>query len=942
MLQSNIQMSYFIKQVKSIVLSMVIKRDKVAQSYETSLEAIKAADKYINTIDYGHLWDSYVKFDRDILEAAGLDRNLLSWYEGDKNNIPRAMRDKVVQLQKEKIISSYVEENDYYRMLAGQPPFAETEADWVYVPENVYGIPTDIPIHKLSVEYVNYLRSSGLLSDIIKANPKKGYLNYLSDRAINYYTARTASNFDILYVDTNKLETNIYSDFRIFYDKARAYYMISMYNKEYADMFVWYDEFIGFAILIMAIQRLVANIYKQGLTRDFYDVELIKYLFKSYSIPYIDTMDLKYQINLAKSLNVLLQYKSTDRVLYDVSYLLGFHNVNIYRYYLVKNHRLDNDGHPIFVYDEITEEDGTITKKPVYPHMYTFHFQQINLKEKDINTALTDTRNTMDYYSIITEDPYWVDDDELRMKLYESNYNNIITKYMSLDVAFKIVEMMYEVAHTLRMFIDNQKDFKLITINVPKVTANDISLYDLAIFLCVLGAKKMGLKGSIPIKGYQIPSVYGFNYKANLEKLREDIYNNEGDYTLIDPELVKYILNMRATSSDDVDRLFSNITAFRKLISLYLFKTKDKETYYQYKKLYKAILLTEDVQDLYKDYEGNVHQTYESLLKEINPELYSVYLNILEQQESVDEYIDAIFIKLSTLSIEYKYLSSINRNEMIFEFIMKLIRFFKSYTVDFVNSGIHYFLDDRYLMGLKLMEMYWMSSDMELRDTIFNNGNWYKDYINTIGIGMQVKDDLTIRDWQEIENFLFGNGGTIKFDDKLFIDSEHFVKDEPFWVDYAEFGTDIYLGATDEQGINFKDKMYLDFEIHINMVDKLKIKDIYDMNVKDVISERFRMVDDLQMAADISLVDKKNNTLSLKDKMYLSFRIEELGGVDKLKLKDIDYIGIIDSHSERYELFDDLFTNKEIFATDKAQNQINFRDSLHIDIEEDPEEEVAG
>lgn len=942
MLQSNIQMSYFIKQVKSIVLSMVIKRDKVAQSYETSLEAIKAADKYINTIDYGHLWDSYVKFDRDILEAAGLDRNLLSWYEGDKNNIPRAMRDKVVQLQKEKIISSYVEENDYYRMLAGQPPFAETEADWVYVPENVYGIPTDIPIHKLSVEYVNYLRSSGLLSDIIKANPKKGYLNYLSDRAINYYTARTASNFDILYVDTNKLETNIYSDFRIFYDKARAYYMISMYNKEYADMFVWYDEFIGFAILIMAIQRLVANIYKQGLTRDFYDVELIKYLFKSYSIPYIDTMDLKYQINLAKSLNVLLQYKSTDRVLYDVSYLLGFHNVNIYRYYLVKNHRLDNDGHPIFVYDEIIEEDGTITKKPVYPHMYTFHFQQINLKEKDINTALTDTRNTMDYYSIITEDPYWVDDDELRMKLYESNYNNIITKYMSLDVAFKIVEMMYEVAHTLRMFIDNQKDFKLITINVPKVTANDISLYDLAIFLCVLGAKKMGLKGSIPIKGYQIPSVYGFNYKANLEKLREDIYNNEGDYTLIDPELVKYILNMRATSSDDVDRLFSNITAFRKLISLYLFKTKDKETYYQYKKLYKAILLTEDVQDLYKDYEGNVHQTYESLLKEINPELYSVYLNILEQQESVDEYIDAIFIKLSTLSIEYKYLSSINRNEMIFEFIMKLIRFFKSYTVDFVNSGIHYFLDDRYLMGLKLMEVYWMSSDMELRDTIFNNGNWYKDYINTIGIGMQVKDDLTIRDWQEIENFLFGNGGTITFDDKLFIGSEHFVKDEPFWVDYAEFGTDIYLGATDEQGINFKDKMYLDFEIIINMVDKLKIKDIYDMNVKDVISERFRMVDDLEMAADLSLVDKKNNTLSLKDKMYLSFRIEELGGRDKLKLKDIDYTGIIDSHSERYELLDDLITNKEIFATDKAQNQINFRDSLHIDIEEEPEEEVAG
>ena len=67
-------MGNFINQVKTIILTMVIKRNKAAQLFETSLEMTKAADKYINTIDYGDLWDSYIKFDyidkeKHLLEA---------------------------------------------------------------------------------------------------------------------------------------------------------------------------------------------------------------------------------------------------------------------------------------------------------------------------------------------------------------------------------------------------------------------------------------------------------------------------------------------------------------------------------------------------------------------------------------------------------------------------------------------------------------------------------------------------------------------------------------------------------------------------------------------------------------------------------------------------------------------------------------------------------
>ena len=527
LLQENIQMSNFISQLKILVTSLVIKRDKAAKYYDNDLEIRKAADKYINTIEYGDNWDMYVRFDYDVMEAAGLDTNLLNWYYQDKNRIPRQLRQKVVDLQKQKVIDSYEEKNDYYRMLYGLPPMEDIENEnFIYAPANEYGVPTDIPVHELDSESIAIIQATDMITQLIDANPSKGFLNYLGSNRIEIYTARKASNFEILAIrNTQQIDEIILRDFEIMYAKARNYFMIGLYNSVYNTNFEWYDEFIGFSILVMAVQRLISNIYKQGLTRDFYDLELIKYLFKSYSVPYIDEMDITYQINLAKNLNYLLQYKATDKVLYDVANLLGFYDIHIYKYYLIKSHRLDSDNNPIFRYDD----DG----KPLYDQMYNFHFQQVELTEDDINTALTDDRKQFDYSTITGEDPYWVEDDELKLKLYETNFNNMISKYMSLDIAYKIVEMVYEVAHTVRMVIDDQKDYKNIKVSIPKVSNNELNLFDLIIFLCCVGARKLNLDGNIPIKGYQIASVYGFNFKENIQAVIDSIHDNEGEYESI-------------------------------------------------------------------------------------------------------------------------------------------------------------------------------------------------------------------------------------------------------------------------------------------------------------------------------------------------------------------------------------------------------------------------
>ena len=902
MLRNNIQLGDFIAQLKTLLLSVVVKRDKLADAFETDIDAKKAADKYINTIDNGDDWNSYVKFDREVLLMAGLDANMISYYMANKDNIPREMRGKVVAIQKQYIIDNYVEKNDYYRMLHGEPTIEDEEAheQWeeeqrkedpdpkitdpfIYCGENTYGIPSNVPVHQLSNEYISLMEAIGILDTMKAENPTKGYLKYLGKKAISYYNARTADNFGLLYVDTTKVDNVIREDFITFYDKARSYYMIGFYNREFSNIFVWYDEFIGLLTLIMATQRLISNIYKQGLTRDFYDVNLIKYLFNSYSIPFIEELDIKYQRALAKNLNYLLQYKSTDKVLYDISYLLGFYNVNIYKYYLIKTHKLKEDGSPIFEYKTYKENGETVTV-PDYPKMYGFHFQQVNLKSEDINSAIIDQRFHHDYEDIIDQDPYWVEDAELKQRMYEEDFNHIVTKYMSVDVMVKMVEMIYEVSHTMRAVIDNKEDFRKIMINIPAISPYDITLYDYIILLCALISKKLHLPGKIPLVGYQIANVYGFNYSENLEVLRQAIYNTkdltvgeilyaEDDltfyevqpgpkielpnhfkneltgentydsttleknafkpltvnriyefpaepvegayyayyfgkpmmfvyrqttfeatrfvpyrytemevtrlpkygkpyicyivipstailyrytkgsyeeleytavgtlgYNLIDNSLAAYITNMRAVTARDLGEIYKSLKTLRLFITKMLDDTNDIDVYYQYQKLYKALLITEDVESLYVSTNGDVCKTYADLLEKNNPDLYTIYQADSDNDTDLNNHINALFSKLASYG-DYKFLANVNRSDSMFDTVLKLIRFFKSYTVDFINSGIQYVFDDSYLQGLKLIDECIVSGSLkEIDHSLFFHNSWYKDMLNGIRPTITIKD----------------------------------------------------------------------------------------------------------------------------------------------------------------------------------------------------------
>ena len=721
MLAYGVDMDIFMSQLRAMLKSIVVKQEYEAMRYETTAIRIKA-DDYISMLNAGDNWNSFASFDRDVMVAAGMSDALIDVVmKTNKESIPYEFRDLLCSLQKEKIVSDYVEENDYYRMLNGEPPINATEKDFVYMPKNIYGIPTDIPIHKLGEAHIQYFNSSGLREQVYADNPNKPYILFLGTHKISYYRARTANNFEILYIE--RCENKVISqDFIRLYAACRNYVMRNLYNKPDQKLYEHYDGYIGFLIMHTAVQRVFTTIFKQGIRREFYDDNLIRSLFEAYNIPYIESIDLSYQKDIAKKLNVLLQKKSSNAVLFDVVSLFNHNDVNIYKYYLIKDYYKDEEGQPIIIYKTIYDEYNNPHTIIDAEKTYDIYFQKVNIASKDISAEIADSGNRIEYQSLCGDDPYWIDDADLLNKVYDSNFNSILTKYMSIDISYELAKLMYETSHGIRMIIDDQEDYKRLYITLPYVD-EPVSLYDAVIFLCALVAKKYGLNGDVPLKPHQIAQVYGFNFKEDIDALKDkithDLQNYSGEYRAVRSQILNYLKNLNTATLEGVREMYSNIEELRIWLDTGMRYSNDIEEYEAYKKIYNSVLYVYDTQDLYTKNDGTFANTYAELLEDRRPDLYEVVKNTgnvsttTEPGTTTDQTaasiginnkINKVLEKLSLMSDDLSEIKYANDKDAMVSNIEKLINQMKSYTVDQSQSAILYLINDPHVCMLKFID----------------------------------------------------------------------------------------------------------------------------------------------------------------------------------------------------------------------------------------------
>ena len=144
------------------------------------------------------------------------------------------------------------------------------------------------------------------------------------------------------------------------------------------------------------------------------------------------------QRSICQNLNLWIQNKSTDKVLLDIADTLGFHNLKIFKYYLTKDRKYDVNGFPIFAYTEkFNTSTGEIEKIPNYQEMYDLYFQKVDITDNDFVLAYNDSRNKKSYTEITETDPFWWNDEDIYNSVWETDYNIIEAKYLSMAISYK-------------------------------------------------------------------------------------------------------------------------------------------------------------------------------------------------------------------------------------------------------------------------------------------------------------------------------------------------------------------------------------------------------------------------------------------------------------------------------------------------------------------------
>ncbi|WP_304576610.1 hypothetical protein [Romboutsia ilealis] len=714
---------YIYRDMKELLETIVIKYDRLAKDGET-VESRRDSDRYISAKLELDTFNSHVRFSKDAIRNCGVfDEKLVTMYHEDKKLMPDFVKSRVLAEERFLIIENYEEKNNYYREMIGKPN--TDDFDYIYLPLDVckkYGLNSRTPIHEYRDDEI-YKIEKTILPDLINKYPNKGYLKFLGSKKVDLVRARRAQNFEIIKGDLIQ-NTVFLNKFFETYIACREYFTSVIYIKEFSSKYDLYDNFIAMHIMLMTVQRMMVNTFKIGVERDFYDLPSIKALFDSYGLPFFEELPLDYQRSIMKNLNMLLRYKSTDKVLYDISNILFFDRIKIYKYFLIKEREFDKKGNPIFAFKEVVNENGEVEIVEDVEKMYSFYFQSTDILERNTALALENSHNKISYAEVTESDMFWWDDEDVQKVLYEQEFNYVETKYLSVNVMYRLTETMFESIYALNMLADKKySSTESVYIDIPRVTLDKISVFDAVISLFALTSKKCGMKGNIISTPTQILSVLGFNFKANFDEIINQVYSNKSN---LPEEIVNHLINIDISSPDDINEMYSNIRWLADFLTDRINNTTSLKEYRACKDLYETLMIKDYTTDILKKRDGKVASTYLEYLKDQSPRLGEFIDNC--PKEKADVYIKHIIGKINELIPELDYMSTLEGSDnVLIKALMKMIEFFKSYTVDLNSLNVLYVMDSKYYNMIRMVhDINFMSKIIQ------NNERSFREYFDTI------------------------------------------------------------------------------------------------------------------------------------------------------------------------------------------------------------------
>ena len=711
---------------KLLAVDTVLKMKDLADNAETA-ESLRNGDLYVSCVEGTAIIEIFDYISTSAFMSAGIiNTALMDEYRKDPSKIPDRYRKKITETLIKEYINNYEETNSYYRMLHGLPPVgvAHYIEDWI--PPD--GIQFDLydadgnprPIHTFSAAEISILNQYGVIDEIMEKDPVKyEYMRHLGSKAIDYYLARRANRFDVLYIPEIESEA-IYQMYRDKIDENKFYVLRTIYSEAFKYGSDYYDNIISIFIILITMLDIISRVQEFIVRKEIFDIRSVQYIFQSNGIPFFDEIPLKYQIAMVKNLHTLLKYKSTAKCMVDICSLFGFDNIQIFKYYLLKNRKTSN-GEYVYSYNEDGSENLS--------EEYELKFLKIPI-DQDIDSYIRDSGSYYDYDEITFQDPSWDGGrlhDEVIAAILKEEFNLTKTKYMSIDSIIDVAKTAIQQNYFFNILYDNVSLETMIQVQVPYISPGRyFNVADLFTLLTSLTYKYSGYEDTLVTTQSNVLYVNGFNFKADLATLAQNIAQSKAIQSAKDEALE--VLNkyqqptISIPSFNEMMNMYVNNLEVREELVAGMRNADNKEIYDIYKNLYDSLMIIEftldyyknpDTGEYYKDSDGDI--TYSEFLKHKDLDLYNIVAEIdkFEDDTSREQYIAVVidniiyaleeFIDATEFQSLFSSIPAMSADAAK-QYIQTVINFYKSYKVDFLGMNTIYTIDDKLDGLIKLIE----------------------------------------------------------------------------------------------------------------------------------------------------------------------------------------------------------------------------------------------
>lgn len=841
------------RDLTSILGSLVIKYPEEAEANETVISKAEG-NRYV--LAY-YMRDNYNLYEYSYEDYVALGLSNPAEIRTHMSNpmlLDDARKAALLEIRRARELREYVDKNDYYRMLYGYPDVTDTNFFYV-TPElsDRLSIPINMPIHliadKMGTYYISQLQATGYVDELIAAHPDKKYLNFLGTKRIPIAVSRPAKSFSILSIKQEEITESTYRTFIDLYERCRNYFMSVIYVYQYRKVIPYYDNFIALCIFIMTVQHVSMEGIRNAMDRQFYDEFMVRLLYDTYGIPFYSTADEATQKLICQNINMLVQNKATDKVFLNIASLLGFNEITIYQYYLVRQRIFDENGRPIFAKKKQINL-ATGKEEEVYDtgKMYDVHFQKVDITETNVKESLTDGLKRVDYYDITYYDPLWWEDDDLHHEIWDTAYNYMETKYYGATVPYRMTELLLQSIVLIRAIKSKQADILDVGINIPKITDKEVSLPTVVVLFLAIASKKFNIPGtitSVPSKLIHVLQVtdqvinkenkdneclqfdFGafdaknvtktMNILSKFLKRREykivnghDVdLNPDGTPNKYAPtkkvgfnlntddlkELEGYIskltipLGSKKDKINALNKMYENIEGMYYFLSYNMSHTTDMDEYDALKKFYDTAFYTRETAEAYKvvDEDGVTRcaETFDEYLYYTDTELWRFVQDC--PVDKTYEYLEHIIYKIEEFIPHVNYLYIANEDSSpLAELLDILLKFFKSYLIDFTQMTSLMVIDWDMENTFRLFDRTeYVHKDARLKE-IFSKG--FMDGIHRFTVKMGVDYEIKIKELLHTKGKYFLED-KMKFSDELMTD-------------------DIKRKTTAEDKISFTDEVY--------------------------------------------------------------------------------------------------------------------------------------